>query len=88
MPTSAIDLGAAAKVEGSAKAALRKDRDALYPPSAIRGNTMATPGLPPLSQSPPSTTDVAITGPSWRSLDAEYMGVHPLHPPHGQFDIV
>ncbi len=86
--SSAPDLGAVIEVEGSAKAALHKERDALDPPSAIRENIMAAPDLPP--HSPPSSlvTDVAITGPSWRSLGDEHTGDHPPHPSRGQYNIV
>ncbi len=87
-PSFAPDLGAAAKGESSAKAALHKERDALDPPSAIRENIMAAPNLPLQSPSPSPVTDVAIAGPSWRSLSAEHTGDHPPHLSHGQYDIV
>jgi len=87
-PSFAPDLGAAAKGESSAKAALHKERDALDPPSAIRENIMAAPNLPLQSPSLSSVTDVAIAGPSRRSLGAEHTGDHPSHPLHGQYDIV
>ncbi len=86
--SSALDLGAAAEGEGSAKAALHKERDALDPASAILENIIAPPDLPPQSLSPSSVTDVAIAGPSRCSLGAEHTGDHPPHTSHGQYDIV
>src|SRR6266702_2907137 len=49
---------------------------------------MAAPDLSPQSLSPPSVTEVAIAGTSRSSLDARHTGNHPLHPSHGQYDIV
>ncbi|KAI9453480.1 hypothetical protein BJY52DRAFT_1418277 [Lactarius psammicola] len=45
--SSAPDMGTAAGGEGTAKAALHKERDALDTPSAVRENIMAAPHLPP-----------------------------------------
>ncbi|KAH9027119.1 hypothetical protein EDB84DRAFT_1439936 [Lactarius hengduanensis] len=85
-PTSAPDLGAAAEDDGSRKPGLRKDKDAVDPPSvnrAIHGNTMSTPYPPPESPSQPSVTDsdVVITGRSPRGPLAipERTGDHPPH---------
>ncbi|KAI9445738.1 hypothetical protein BJY52DRAFT_1420673 [Lactarius psammicola] len=61
--SSAPDLGAAAKGEGSANAALLKETDALDPPSAIREYIIAPPDLPQ-SPSPSSVTEGATAGPS------------------------
>jgi hypothetical protein len=83
--SSAPDLGVAADGGGSAKAT--KEREALDPPTAILENTMTAPDLPPHSPSPLSVIDVAIAGPSWRSLGAEHTGDNPLHPSHGQYDV-
>jgi hypothetical protein len=84
--SSAPHLSAAIEGEGSVKAALHKERDALDPPLAE--NIMAAPDLPPQSPSPPSVTGIAFTGRSRRSLDAEHTGHHRPHPSHGQYDIV
>ncbi|KAH9027125.1 hypothetical protein EDB84DRAFT_1609050, partial [Lactarius hengduanensis] len=85
--TSAPDLGAAADDDGSRKPGLRKDKDAVDPPSvnrAIHGNTMSTPYPPPESPSQPSVTDsdLVITGRSPRGplAIAERTGDHPPHP--------
>ncbi|KAH9030885.1 hypothetical protein EDB85DRAFT_1960923 [Lactarius pseudohatsudake] len=85
--SSAPDLGVAAEGDGSAEVALHKEKDAIYPPLVIRENTMSIPELPSQSPSPQSVNDVAIAGPSRRSLDAEHTGDLP-HPSHGQYDIV
>jgi len=88
--TSAPDLGAAAEGDGSTKAAFRKrkEEDTLYSSSEIRNNIITTSDPPPQSPSPPSVTDIAIAGPSQRTLDAEHTKDNPPHPSHGQFDIV
>ncbi|KAH9071388.1 hypothetical protein EDB83DRAFT_2363184 [Lactarius deliciosus] len=82
--SSAPDLGVAAEGDGSAEVTLHKETN---PPSVIRENTMSTPELPSQSPSPQSANEVAIAGPSRRSLDAEHTGDLP-HPSHGQYDIV
>ncbi|KAH9017474.1 hypothetical protein EDB83DRAFT_2437573 [Lactarius deliciosus] len=86
-PSSAPDLDAATEGEGTAKAALHKESDALDTPSAILENVMTTPDLPPQFPSP-SVTDAAAAGPSWRPLGTEHTGHHPPHPSHDQYDIV
>jgi len=86
--SSAPYMGAATEGEGRAKVASRKERDALDPPSAIWENIMTAPDLPPQLSSPLSITDVAIAGPSWRSLDVEHTGDHLPHSSHGQYNIV
>ena len=90
-PTSAPELGAATKVEGTPKAGSCKDKDALDPPSVNRAshaNTMATSDLPPQLPLLLSPTDIAIAGPSQRELDAAHTGDHPPHALHSQYDIV
>lgn len=82
------DLGAASEGGGGAEAALHREKDAIYHPSAIPKNTISNPKLPSQSLSPQSVNDVATAGPSRRSLDAEHTGEHPRHPSHGQYDIV
>ncbi|KAI9432421.1 hypothetical protein H4582DRAFT_2061767 [Lactarius indigo] len=62
-PSSVPDPGAVIEGEGSMKAALDKERDALDPPLAIRENIMASPDLPLPSPSLSLATDVAIAGP-------------------------
>ncbi|KAH9014330.1 hypothetical protein EDB84DRAFT_1680191 [Lactarius hengduanensis] len=85
--TSAPGLGAAADDDGSRKPGLRKDKDAVDPPSvnrAIHGHTMSTPYPPPESPSQPSVTDsdLIITGRSPRGPLAipERTGDHFPHP--------
>ncbi|KAH9014329.1 hypothetical protein EDB84DRAFT_1636886 [Lactarius hengduanensis] len=85
--SSAPDLGATTEGDGSAEVSLHKEKDAIYPLLLIRENTMFTPELPSQSPSPQSVNDVAIAGPSRRSLDAEHTGDLP-HPSRGQYDIV
>ncbi|KAH8991015.1 hypothetical protein EDB92DRAFT_1816523 [Lactarius akahatsu] len=63
----------AAEEEGSAKATLPKDRDALDPPSSIRDNIIAAP-LAYLPSQPPSPLP-GVTG-------------HPPHPSYDQYDAV
>ncbi len=92
-PTSAPGLGATVEDDGSPKPGLRKEKDALDPPSvnrAIHANTMATLDLPPQSLSLSSVTDsdMAIACHSLRELNAERKGDHPSHPPHCRYDIV
>ncbi|KAI9453479.1 hypothetical protein BJY52DRAFT_1289091 [Lactarius psammicola] len=72
--STAPDLGATAGGEGTAKAALHRERDTLDPPSAVQEN---------ITTAPTSST----TGPSWRSLGAGHTG-DPPHPSRGQYDIV
>ncbi|KAF8263945.1 hypothetical protein EI94DRAFT_537376 [Lactarius quietus] len=79
--SSAHDFGAVGEGEGSAKVGLSKERDALRPSSA-------SPDLTPLLPSPPPITDLAIAGPSRRSLDSENPGGLPLHSPYDQYNIV
>ncbi|KAH9036005.1 hypothetical protein EDB83DRAFT_1767861 [Lactarius deliciosus] len=92
--TSAPDLGAAVKDDGSPKAGARKDEDIhSEPPSAICAihvNTMATLDLPQPSPSPLSFTDTnpTIAGPSLRESNAECTGDLPLDPLHCPYDIV
>ncbi|KAI9434513.1 hypothetical protein H4582DRAFT_780365 [Lactarius indigo] len=62
-PSSVPDPGAVIEGEGSMKAALHKERDALDPPLAVRENIMASPDLPLPSPSLSLATDVAIAGP-------------------------
>ncbi len=89
-PTSAPDLGgAAAEDDDRPKPGLRKERDALDPPS-VNGAIHATLDLPPQSRSLPSVTDsdVAIAGRSLREPNGERTGDHPPHPSHCRYDIV
>ncbi|KAH9021516.1 hypothetical protein EDB85DRAFT_2278440 [Lactarius pseudohatsudake] len=85
--SSVPDLGVAAEGDGSAEVSLHEEKDAIYPLLLIRENTMSTPELPSQSPLPQSDNDVAIAGPSQRSLVAEHTG-DLLHPSHGQYDIV
>ncbi|KAH9031793.1 hypothetical protein EDB85DRAFT_2145930 [Lactarius pseudohatsudake] len=87
-PCPSPDLSAASEGGGGAEAALHREKDAIYHPSAIPEHTMFSPELAPQSLSPQSINDVAIADPSRRSLDAEHTGEHPQHPSHGQYDIV
>ncbi len=92
-PTSAHDLGAVAKDDGSLKPGLRKEKDALDPPSvnhAIHANDMATLDLPPQSPSLPPVTDsdVAIVGRSLREPNAERTGGRPPDTSRGWYDMV
>ncbi|KAH8988404.1 hypothetical protein EDB92DRAFT_1817593 [Lactarius akahatsu] len=81
--SSVLDLGTSAEGEGSAKTALHKERDALLDsPPTIRKNIIAAPRVPPQP-----VTDVAIAGPSWRTLGTENTGSHPPHPSHDHYDI-
>ncbi|KAH8993862.1 hypothetical protein EDB86DRAFT_2928120, partial [Lactarius hatsudake] len=84
--SSAPDLSMAAQGDGSTEVALHKETDAIYPPLVIREHTTSIPEL--LSQSPSlqSANEVAIAGPSRRSLDVKHTGDLP-HPSHGQYDI-
>ncbi|KAH9021498.1 hypothetical protein EDB85DRAFT_2000265 [Lactarius pseudohatsudake] len=77
--SSAPGLGVAAEGHGCAEVSLLKEKDAIHPPGPTE--------LPSQSPSPQSANDVAIAGPSRRSLDAEHTGDLP-HPCHGQYDIV
>ncbi|KAI9449951.1 hypothetical protein BJY52DRAFT_1305000 [Lactarius psammicola] len=86
--SSAPHLGAAAEGEGSTRATSHMEQDALYPRSPIYEDITLTPDLPPQLPSPLSILGVATAGPSRRSFDAEYIGDHPPHPSHGQYDIV
>ncbi|KAH9020767.1 hypothetical protein EDB84DRAFT_1441694 [Lactarius hengduanensis] len=85
---SAPDLAAAAEGDGTVRAALQTETDALYSPSVIRQNTISTQELPSQLPSLPSVADVAFAGPSRRSLDVERTGDPHSHPSHGQHDIV
>ena len=85
---SVPDLGTAALREGTTKVALREEEDALNTASVIHEDIIATPDLIPRSPSPPPAIDVATTGLSPSSLDAEHAGDHPLRPSRGQYDIV
>ncbi|KAH9031405.1 hypothetical protein EDB83DRAFT_2678395 [Lactarius deliciosus] len=85
--SSAPDSSVVTGGGGSAKAALNREKDAIYHPSAIRENTTSTSELASQSLSPLSVNDVAIAGPSRRPLYAEHTGDLP-HPSHGQYDIV
>ncbi|KAH9054612.1 hypothetical protein EDB83DRAFT_1127967 [Lactarius deliciosus] len=78
----------AAEEEGSAKATLPKDKDALDPPSSIRDNVIAAPDLPSQPLSPFPVPDVVITAPSLRSLGTENTGDHPPNQSYNQHDIV
>ena len=88
--SSAPDLDAAAEGEGSAKPALRKEMEALYPTSAIREVITANPDLPPQLPSPssPPIIDVATRRLSHSSLYAEFTGHHPPRPSHDQNDVI
>ena len=77
--SSAPELGAAAKGEGSATAALRREMDAPY--------IMANPDLSSQSPSPPPIIGVAITGRSHSCLNAEHVRDHPPCASRGQYDI-
>ncbi|KAI9434516.1 hypothetical protein H4582DRAFT_2060222 [Lactarius indigo] len=77
-PSSVPDPGAVIEGEGSMKAALHKERDALDPPLAIWENIMASLDLPLPSPSLSLATDVAI---------AEDTGNHPPHPSHDRGSI-
>ena len=66
--SSTPDMGAAAQVEDSAKAASRKEMDALDPASGICEDGLATPVLPPQSPSPPPVIDETIASLSTGSL--------------------
>ncbi|KAH9021438.1 hypothetical protein EDB84DRAFT_1512297 [Lactarius hengduanensis] len=73
----------AAEGEGSVSAVLCMETDALCPSSAIRKDIMTAPDLSPQPPPPSSVTDLAIAGPSWRSLGAEHTEDYPP-----QYDIV
>ena len=84
------DLGAAAQRESTSKVASCEEEDALNPASAIHENVIASPDLIPRSPSPLPVIDVATTGHSHSSLDAEHaehVGDHPQRPSYGQDDI-
>ena len=81
------DLGTASKRAGTTKVASREEEDALNPASAIHNNVIATPDLITRSPSPPPVIDVATTGLSHSSLDAQHVGDHPQRPSYGQDDI-
>ncbi len=92
-PTSTPDPCAAAKDYGSPKPGLRKEKDALDPPSVNRvtnANTIAALDLPSRSRSLPSVTDsdVAIVGLSLRTPNTERIGDYPSHSSHYPYDIV
>ena len=78
--SSAPYSGTAAEEEGRAKAALLKEKDALHSSSAIREDMMTAADHPKQSLSLPQITDIAIVGPSRRSLGPEHTGGHPPHP--------
>ena len=82
------DLGAAAQQESTSKVASCEEEDALKPASAIHEHVIATPDLITRSPSPLPVIDVATTGLSPSSLDAEQAGDHPPRPSRGQYDIV
>ena len=78
-------LVTAAKGEGSAKAGLSMEQNASYPTSA---DITATADIPPQLPSPSPATDVAIDGPSTRSLGSEHIEHRPLDSTHSPYDIV
>ncbi|KAH9168173.1 hypothetical protein EDB89DRAFT_1993281 [Lactarius sanguifluus] len=88
--SSARYFGAAAEGEGSAKTSVRKrkEKDTLYPSSAIRKNIITTPDLPPQLPPPPPATDVATASPSRRPLTAEHTRDKPPYPSFSHNDIV
>ena len=85
--SSAPELGAAIRGEGSAQAALHQETDAFCPTSAIREDIMPSPDLLPQSPTPPQIIDVAIADRSHILLDIKNMGDHPPSPSCGQHNI-
>ena len=85
--SSAPELGAAIRGEGSAQAALQQETDTLYPTLVICEDMIPSPDLLPQSPTPPQITDVAVAGHSHISHDIKNMGDHPPSPLCGQHNI-
>jgi hypothetical protein len=94
VPTSITDLGAIGEDNGSAVPGLRKENDALQPPSAnhatcANANLINTPDSQLSSlPSPVTGSDIAIAGSSPQKSKAERTGDHPPDPARYQYDIV
>ncbi|KAN0140623.1 hypothetical protein V8E53_001832 [Lactarius tabidus] len=95
LTSSGPDPGTPPEDDSSPTLGLRKEKDALDPPSvhqAIDANDIPirTPDPPPPSPSLPPATDVEIAtiGHSLKEPDAEHTGDHPPGPSHYQYDMV
>ncbi len=84
---SAPDSDAAAEGSGGAnmRVAFLQEAETRYSSSPV---SLAAPDFGPHSPSPLSVPDVAIAGPSRRSLDVERTGDRVLNPSHGPYNIV
>jgi hypothetical protein len=82
--------GATIEGEGSATAALSRDKDTLQVdlPSVNPADKRAALHNPLQLLSLPSVPDKAVAGPSWRTLDAKDAQDYPAHPSNGHYDIV